>query len=89
MGGGGGGGVGGGGVPIYILCILQNSLKSSSGHLNTDPKQYAKYMYQNPSSSSSQDIMLTRFFYSYNARVIKGCNSVMEFAQILIRSYKH
>ena len=66
----GGGGGGGGEVPIYILCILQNSLRSQSGQLNIDPKQYAKY--QNPSLSSSQDIMLTRFFYCYNFRVVKG-----------------
>ena len=49
--------------------ILQNSLKIQSGHLNIDPKLYAKY--QHPSSSSSQDIMLTRFFNCYNARVEK------------------
>ena len=30
--------------------VLQNSLKSSSGHLNNDPKLYAKY--QKPSLSS-------------------------------------
>ena len=40
---------------------------SKSSHLNIDPKSYAKY--QNPSSSGSQDIMLTRFFYCYNGRV--------------------
>ena len=39
-------------------------------HLNIDPKLYAKY--HNPSSSSSQDIVLTRFFYCYNDRVEKG-----------------
>ena len=43
--------------------VLQNSLKRLSGHLNNDPKLYAKY--QKPSSSSSQDILLTRFFYCY------------------------
>ena len=46
------------------------SLKSQSGHLNLGPNLYAKY--QNPSSSGSQDIVLTRFFYSHNARVEKG-----------------
>ena len=65
----GGGGVGGGGSNIYFMYFTE-SLKSKSGHLSIDPKQYGKY--QNPSSSSSQDIMLTRFFYCYNARVIKG-----------------
>ena len=43
--------------------VLQNSLKSKSGHLNNNPKLYAKY--QKPSLSSSQDILLTRFFYCY------------------------
>ena len=38
-----------------------NSLKSYSGHLNIDPKPYAKY--QNPSLSGSQDIVLTRFLW--------------------------
>ena len=47
----------------------------SKVNLNIDPKLYAKY--QKPSSSSSQDIMLTRFFYCYHARAPKkGCNSV-------------
>ena len=35
-----------------------------------DPKVYTKY--QNPTSSSSQEIMLTRFFYVYKASVVKG-----------------
>ena len=35
-----------------------------------DPKLYTKY--QNPTSSSSQEIMLTRFFCFYNAGVVKG-----------------
>ena len=61
LGGGVGGGRGEGGG---------NSLKSQSGHLNIDPKMYAKY--QNPSSSSSQDILLTRFSYCYNSKVVKG-----------------
>ena len=34
-------------------------LRSLSGHINIDPKPYDKY--QNPSSSGSQDIVLTRF----------------------------
>ena len=45
-------------------------ISSQSGHLNIDPKQYAKY--ENPSLSGSQDIVLTRFFYCYNGRVEKG-----------------
>ena len=39
--------------------VLQNSLKSYSGHLKIDPKLYAKY--QKPSSSSSQDTLLKDF----------------------------
>ena len=34
-----------------------------TNQLNIDPKMYAKY--QNPSSSSSHDILLTRFFCCY------------------------
>ena len=48
----------------------QMFVKSLSGHLNIDPKSYAKY--GNPSSSGSQDIVLTRFFYCFNGRVKKG-----------------
>ena len=44
-----------------------NSVKS---HLNTDPKQYSKF--QNPTSSNSLDIMLTKFSYSYNTKVWTG-----------------
>ena len=50
--------------------ISRNSLKSESGHVNSDPNLYA--LYQNPRSSGSQDIVLTRFFYCYNGRVEKG-----------------
>ena len=42
-----------------LVNIPRNSLKKYSGHLNIDPKPYAKY--ENPSSSGSQDIMLTMF----------------------------
>ena len=48
--------------------VLRNSLKSKSSHLNIDPKSYAKY--QNPSSSGSQDIMLTRFLWPSRKRGI-------------------
>ena len=48
--------------------ISRNSLKSQSGHLNIDPNLYAKY--QNPSSSGSQDIMLTRFSHCYPIAII-------------------
>ena len=41
--------------------ISLNLLKSYSGHINIDPKLYAEY--QKSSSSVSQDIVLTRFFY--------------------------
>ena len=53
-----------------LVNISLNSLKSLSGHLNIDSKPYAKY--QNPSSSGSQDIMLTRFSHCYNCKVEKG-----------------
>ena len=42
-----------------LISFSWNSFKSYSGHLNIDPKSYAKY--QNPSSSGSQDIMLKGF----------------------------
>ena len=54
----------------YLVNISRNSLKGKSSHLNTDPKSYAKY--QNPSSSGSQDIVLTRFSHCYNGKVEKG-----------------
>ena len=38
------------------------------------PNLHAKY--QNSSSSGSQDIVLTRFFYCYNGESKKGHNSV-------------
>ena len=51
--------------------ILGNSLnKSLSGHLNIETKPFAKY--QNPSSSSSHDIVYTRFSHCYNGQVEKG-----------------
>ena len=53
-----------------LVNISRNSLKSLSGHLNIDPKPYAKY--QNPSSSGSQDIVLTGFSHCYNGKVEKG-----------------
>ena len=46
--------------------IPRNSLKSKSGHLNIDPKPYAKY--ENLSSSGSQVIVLTRFFWPSRKR---------------------
>ena len=52
----------------YQVNISQNSLKSYSGHLNIDPKPYAKY--ENPSSSGSQDIVLTRFLWPSRKRGI-------------------
>ena len=53
-----------------LVNVSQNSLKSYSGHLNIDPKPYAKY--ENPSTSSSQDMVLKSFFHCYNGRVEKG-----------------
>ena len=45
-------------------------LKSKSSKINIDPEPYVKY--QNPSLSSSQDIVLTRLFHCYNGRVEGG-----------------
>ena len=45
-----------------LVNISRNSLKSKAGHLNIDPKPYAKY--ENPSSRGSQDVVLTRFSLS-------------------------
>ena len=53
-----------------LVNISRNSLKSLTDHLNLNLKSYAKY--QNPSSSGSQDIVLTRFFHSYNGIFEKG-----------------
>ena len=39
---------------------LVNISGNSLGHLHIDPKPYAKY--ENPSSSGSQDIVLTKFY---------------------------
>ena len=52
-------------LPFFLPILL----KSQSGHLNIDPKQYAKY--QDPSSSGSIDVMLTWFSYCYNSKVRK------------------
>ena len=41
-----------------LVNISRNSLKSKIGHLNIDPKPYAKY--ENPSSRGSQVIVLTK-----------------------------
>ena len=42
--------------------VLQNSVES---HLNMDPKQSSEF--QDPSSSDSLHIVLTRFFYFYKS----------------------
>ena len=42
--------------------ILRNSVKS---HFNIEPKQSCEF--QDPSSSNSQHIVLTRFFYCYKS----------------------
>ena len=57
-----------------LVNIIQNSPKSQSGHLNINPNLSVKH--QNPSSSGSQDIVLTRFLYCFNDRVEKEDNSV-------------
>ena len=54
--------------------ILWNTIKSYSVHLNFNPNLNAKY--QNPSSSGSQDIVLTRFSIVIMAESEKGHNSV-------------
>ena len=53
-----------------LVNISLNLLKIESGHLNINPKSYAKHY--NPSSNGSQDIELTMFFYWFNGRVEKG-----------------
>ena len=53
-----------------LVNISQNLLKTLSGHLNTDPKSYAKH--QNPCSRGFQDVVLTRFLDCNNGRVQKG-----------------
>ena len=73
-----------------LVNTSQNSLKSKSGHLNIDPDLYVKY--QNPSSTGYQDIVLTRFLYSYNGGVEKGAQSSQYFTGLapkLIRSSKY
>ena len=44
--------------------VLWNQVKS---HLNMDPKQYSEF--QDPISSNSLHIVLTRFFYCNNSKV--------------------
>ena len=51
--------------------VLQNSAKS---HLNMDPKQY--FEVQNPSTSNSLHIVLTRFSIVIIAKSKKGHNSL-------------
>ena len=48
-----------------LVNISLNSFKSKSDRLNVDPNPCVKY--QNPSSSGSQDIVLTRFSHCYNS----------------------
>ena len=51
-----------------LVNISRNSLKSQAGHLNIDPKPYAKY--ENPSCSGFQVIVLTRFLWPSQNRGI-------------------
>ena len=53
-----------------LVNISGNSLNSSSGHLNVNHKQYAKY--QDPCSSGSQDIAFTMFIRCNIGKVEKG-----------------
>ena len=67
--------------------VLQNSVKS---HLYIDPTQHSEF--QDPSSSNSLDIVLTRFSFCYNSKVYKGTQLYQcftEFSKRLIRSSKH
>ena len=61
--------VGGGGGQDSNMYFTETSQKLIR-HLNIGPKLYAKY--QNPSPSSSQDIMLTKFFCCYKASHQRG-----------------
>ena len=63
-----------------LVNTSQNSIKTKSGHLNIDPNLYVKY--QNPSSSGSQDIVLTRFLYCYNGRIQKGVQFSQSFTEL-------
>ena len=45
-------------------------LRSLSGHINIDPKTYAKY--QNPSSSGSEDIVLSIVIMAGAITLVKG-----------------
>ena len=47
---------------IFCANVLQKSVKS---HLNMDPTQSSEF--QDPSSSNSLHIVLTRFFYFYKS----------------------
>ena len=53
------------------VSVLQNSVKS---HLNMDPKQYSEF--QDPSSSNSLHIVLTRFSIIIIAKSKKEHNSI-------------
>ena len=74
---------------LYILCWQGFSIlikaKTKKGHNSL----YTKY--QKPSSSSSQDIILTRFFYCYKPSRKRGITHSMFYGifQKLIKSYKH
>ena len=52
------------GITLPMFYGIQSKVKS---HLNMDPKQYSEF--QDPSSSNSLHIVLTRFFYCYNSKV--------------------
>ena len=58
----------------YSVKILLNSLKNYSRHLDIESKPDANY--QNPSSSGSQDIVLTRFSIALMAESKKERNSI-------------
>ena len=56
---------------ITLANVLRNSVKS---RLNMDPKQYSEF--QDPSSSNSLHIVLTRLFIVIIAKSKKGHNSI-------------
>ena len=61
--------------------VLQNSVKI---HLNIDPKQSSKF--QNPSSSNSLHIVLTRFPIVTKAKFKKGHNNSINVLQNLLKT---
>ena len=70
---------------LNLLNISRNSLKSLSGHLNIDPKPNTKY--ENPSSSGSQGMVLTRFLWLSRKRGINFCHTRADQKRICVRLF--